>query len=184
MDDNQPRIAGTDPALALVVAIAKNGVIGKENGLPWHISSDLKRFRSLTTGKPLLMGRKTFESIGRVLPGRETIVISRDPGFVPPPGVYCAQTIEAALTLATVRARAMEADEIILAGGSEIFAALIDRIDRMYVTFVATAPAGDVFFPPVDWSRWQEIRRADHLPQPGDDAAFAFVDFVRRNAPP
>ncbi|HEY5226415.1 MAG TPA: dihydrofolate reductase [Methylovirgula sp.] len=183
MNDKEPGAPDIDPALALVVAISENGVIGKENGLPWHISSDLKRFRALTMGKPLLMGRKTFESIGRVLPGRETIVISGDPAFVPPPGVYCAQTIEAALTLATVRARAMGADEIILAGGSAIFAALIDRVDRMYVTFVGAAPAGDVFFPPVDWSRWQEIRRADHLPQAGDDAAFSFVDFVRRDAP-
>lgn len=178
MNDND-RAPGMGPALALVVAIAQNGVIGKENGLPWHLSSDLKRFRALTMGKPLLMGRKTFESIGRVLPGRETIVISRDPAFVPPPGVYCAQTSEAALALATARAQTMRADEIILAGGSEIFAALIDRIDRMYVTFVAAAPMGDAFFPAVDWSQWQEVSRADHLPQKGDDSGFSFVDFVK-----
>lgn len=182
MNDDENGAPSTSPPLALVVAVAENGVIGKENGLPWHISSDLKRFRARTMGKPLLMGRKTFESIGRPLPGRETILISRDPFFTPPSGVHHAQTIGAALALAAARAEAMKAEEIIIAGGSEIFAALLDRIDRMYVTFIATAPEGDVFFPPVDWSNWQEIHREDHLPQKGDDAAFSFVDFVRRDA--
>jgi dihydrofolate reductase len=170
------------PRLALIVAMAENGVIGKGNGLPWHISSDLKRFRALTMGKPLLMGRKTFESIGRVLPGRETIVVSRNGAFVPPAGVLCAATIDAALELALARATAMGADEIMLAGGAEIFAALIGRAERMYVTFIHAAPAGDAYFPAIDWSQWQEIRREDHLPQKGDDAGFSFADFVRRTA--
>ncbi|TAL81515.1 MAG: dihydrofolate reductase [Beijerinckiaceae bacterium] len=182
MNDKKDGAAEKGPPLALVVAVAENGVIGKENGLPWHISSDLKRFRALTMGKPLLMGRKTFESIGRALPGRETILISRDPAFVPSPGVHHAVTIDSALALAAARAEVMKADEIIIAGGSEIFAALLDRVNRMYVTFIAAAPKGDVFFPSVDWSNWEEIHREDHLPQKGDDAAFSFVDFVRRDA--
>jgi dihydrofolate reductase len=182
MNDKKDGAAEKRQPLALVVAVAQNGVIGKENGLPWHISSDLKRFRALTMGKPLLMGRKTFESIGRPLPGRETILISRDPTFVPPLGIYHASSIDAALALAAARAEAMKADEIIIAGGSEIFAALLDRTERMYVTFIDAAPKGDVFFPPVDWSDWQEIHREDHLPQKGDDAAFSFVDFVRRDS--
>lgn len=182
MNDNLRAVPTMIPKLALIVAIAENGVIGKANGLPWHISSDLKRFRALTMGKPLLMGRKTFELIGRVLPGREMIVVTRDAAFTPSSGVHCAGTIEAALELAAVRAQAMGADEIILAGGSEIFAALIDRVDRIYATFVAASPAGDTFFPPIDWSQWQEIRREDHQPQKGDDAAFSFVDFIRRGA--
>jgi dihydrofolate reductase len=181
MTDGEGRTPDASPHLALVVAMAENGVIGKDNGLPWHISSDLKRFRAITMGKPLLMGRKTFESIGRVLPGRETIIISRDVDLTPPPGVYCAPTIDAALKLARDRATAMQADEIIIAGGSAIFAALIDRAERMYVTFVASAPAGDVYFPAVDWSHWQEVRREEHQPQKGDDAAFSFVDFIRRS---
>ncbi|MGO9133289.1 MAG: dihydrofolate reductase [Methylovirgula sp.] len=168
--------------LSLIVAVAENGVIGKANGLPWHLTSDLKRFRSLTMGKPLLMGRKTFDSIGRVLPGRDTIIVSRDTGFTPPTGVYSAASIDAALDLAAGRARALGADEIMLAGGSELFAALIDRAARMYVTFVKAAPEGDVFFPAVDWAQWQETKREDHPPQKGDDAAFAFVDYVRRDA--
>ncbi len=114
MNDKKDGAAEKGPPLALVVAVAENGVIGKENGLPWHISSDLKRFRALTMGKPLLMGRKTFESIGRALPGRETILISRDPAFVPPPGVHHAVTIDSALALAAARAEVMKADEIII----------------------------------------------------------------------
>ncbi len=171
----------TTPSLALIVALAENGVIGRGNSLPWHISSDLKRFRALTMGKPLIMGRKTFQSIGKALPGRETIIVSRDAAFTPPSGVHRTETIDAALALATARATDMGADEIMLVGGSEIFAALIDRADRMYVTFVQGAPEGDAFFPPIDWSRWEEVHREEHPPQKGDDAAFAFVDFVRRD---
>ena len=170
------------PPLALVVAIAENGVIGHGNRLPWHISSDLKRFRALTLGKPVIMGRKTFASLGRVLPGRETIIVTRDPSFVPPPGVFVAPGIEQALALGKSRAEVLDAKELILAGGGEIFGALIDRADRLYVTFVALSPPGDAFFPPIDWSKWQEVNREQHAPQKGDDAAFAFVDYVRRKA--
>lgn len=168
------------PKLVLVVAIAENGVIGKANGLPWHISSDLKRFRALTIGKPMIMGRKTFEAIGQALPGRETIIVTRDAAFTPPSGVYIAGSIEAALDLARERAQAMGSDEIILAGGGEVFAALIDRVDRMHVTFVAASPEGDAFFPPIDWSQWRETQREEHQPQKNDEAAFSFVDFERR----
>lgn len=167
------------PPLAGVVAVAENGVIGLGNSLPWHISSDLRRFRTLTLGKPLIMGRKTFASLGRVLPGRETIVVTRDCAFVAPPGVLVATDIEAALTLGRERAQALSAAEIILAGGGEIFAALMDRLDRLYVTFVALSPPGDAFFPPVDWSKWEEVRREEHSQRAGDDAAFAFVDYIR-----
>lgn len=170
------------PKLALIVAVAENGVIGRANGLPWHLSSDLKRFRALTIGKPVLMGRKTFASIGRVLPGRETIVVSRDPGFVPPQGVFAASSIDAALALAAERAEALGADEIMLAGGADLFAALIDRVDRIYATFVAASPEGDVYFPAIDWSQWRAVKREDHAPQKGDDSAFAFVDYVRDTA--
>src|ERR1700728_3483038 len=105
-----------DVPLVLVAAVARNGIIGANGGLPWQISSDLKRFKALTWGKPLLTGRKTFESIGRALPGRETIVVTRDPAFASP-GVFVARSVEAGLDLATERARAMDADKIIVAGG-------------------------------------------------------------------
>ncbi|MFZ1080004.1 MAG: dihydrofolate reductase [Methylovirgula sp.] len=168
-----------NPPLAAVVAIAENGVIGFNNRLPWHISSDLKRFKALTLGKPVIMGRKTFASLGRVLPGRETVVVTRDAVFTPPPGVFVAASVEAALQLAKRRAQALGANEVIVAGGGEIFAALLDRIDRLYVTFVALAPPGDAFFPAIDWSKWKEVRREEHGPQKGDDAGFAFVEYMR-----
>jgi dihydrofolate reductase len=167
------------PPLAGIVAIAENGVIGLDNRLPWHISSDLKHFKALTLGKPVIMGRKTFASLGRVLPGRETIVVTRDSAFAAPAGVFVAANIEAALQLGELRAKALRAEEIILAGGGEIFAALIDRLDRLYVTLVALSPPGDAFFPSIDWSKWQEVSRTPHAPQKGDDAAFTFVDYVR-----
>jgi dihydrofolate reductase len=165
-------------ALVGVVAVADNGVIGQGNALPWHISADLKRFRALTLGKPLIMGRKTFASIGRVLPGRETIVVTRDAKFVPPPGVFTASTIDAALQLATVRAGALGASEIIVAGGGEIYAALLDRIDRLHMTYVHCRPEGDAFFPPIDWSRWREVFREDHASEAPGDAGYTWATYI------
>lgn len=167
------------PPLALIVAMADNGVIGKANGLPWHISADLKRFRALTMGKPLLMGRKTFESIGRVLPGRETIVVSRNRDFAAPDAVFRAANIDEGLELARQRAKALGADEIMLVGGGELYAALIDRADRLYVTFVHAKPEGDAYFPPLDWAQWQEVCREDHPAEKPGALAFSFVDFRR-----
>jgi dihydrofolate reductase len=166
-------------ALVGVVAVADNGVIGQGNALPWHISADLKRFRALTLGKPLIMGRKTFASIGRPLPGRETIVVTRDAKFAPPPGVFVAPTIDAALQLAAVRADVLGASEIIVAGGGEIYAALLDRIDLLHMTYVHCTPAGDAFFPPVDWSHWREVSREDHLPEAGDSAGYTWATYIR-----
>ncbi|WP_026605988.1 dihydrofolate reductase [Methylocapsa acidiphila] len=170
--------------LALVAAIAKNGVIGAENRMPWRLPSDLKRFRSITLGKPLLMGRKTFHAIGRALPGRETVILTRDLDFKPfaesTPGVYVAHELEAALALSAVRAAAMGAEEIIVAGGADLYAALIARARRMRLTFVDLAPEGDVRFPAVDWSEWIEESWVSPEPDPMDEAKFAFVDFRRR----
>jgi dihydrofolate reductase len=162
-----------------VVAIADNGVIGQGNALPWHISADLKRFRALTLGKPLIMGRKTLASLGRALPGRETIVVTRDKTFVPPAGVYVAGDVEAALGLGELRAKALGASEIIVAGGGEIYAALAERLDRLHVTYVHLAPAGDAYFPAIDWSHWREIFRQDHPRGEGADADYTFVDYIR-----
>ncbi|WP_297298829.1 dihydrofolate reductase [uncultured Methylovirgula sp.] len=165
--------------LVAIVAVADNGVIGRGNALPWHISADLKRFRALTLGKPLIMGRKTFASLGRALPGRETIVVTRDPSFKPPAGVYTASDIDTALALAEIRAKALGAAEIVIAGGGEIYAAVIDRLDRLHVTYVHCRPEGDAFFPPLDWSHWREICREDHAAEQDGDAGYAFVDYIR-----
>jgi len=164
--------------LTLIAAIAQNGVIGKGNSLPWHLTSDLKRFRTLTMGKPMIMGRKNFQSIGRPLPGRETIVVTRDEQFTSD-GVHIVHNIADALARAGSCAASMQAQEIILAGGAELYAALIGQADKMHLTFVDLAPEGDVLFPPVDWSQWIEESR-EHPPKDArDDATFSYADYRR-----
>ncbi|VTZ52334.1 Dihydrofolate reductase type 3 [Methylocella tundrae] len=166
--------------LALVAAIGQNGVIGADDRLPFRLPSDLKRFRALTWGKPLLMGRKTFESIGRPLPGRETIIVTRGLEFsVAASGVHVAYDLDEALALAQRRAEAMGADEVILAGGGDLYGALLAHVDRMYLTLVDLAPPGDVRFPHIDWSEWVERARIRPPPHPADEASFAFVEFQR-----
>lgn len=173
--------------LAIVAAIAENGVIGDGRGLPWHLPSDLKHFQMITMGKPVLMGRKTFESIGRVLPGRETIVVTRDRAFDPSRGggsagkIHVAHDLDTALALAEARAQAMGADEIILAGGGNLYESLIGQAERMHLTFVDAAPRGAVSFPQIDWSNWLEVSRTRPRPAAKDEATFAFVDFDRRH---
>lgn len=172
--------------LALVAAIAKNGVIGDGDRMPWRLPSDLKRFRAVTLGKPLLMGRKTFQSIGRALPGRETIILTRERDFDPfaslgrAQGVHVAHELDAALALAQERAAAMRAEEVIVAGGGDLYEILIGRAARMRLTFVDLEPRGDVRFPAIEWSEWVEERRFAPEPSAKDEATFAFVDFRRR----
>jgi len=167
------------PPLAIVAAVARNGVIGANNGLPWRLSSDMKHFKALTWGKPLVMGRKTYLSIPRALPGRETIVVTRDPAFAPG-GVNIAHELETALDLAAQRADAMGAEEIVVAGGAEIYAQTMARASRLYITEVALAAEGDTRFPPIDPGQWREARRRKGERGPRDEADFAFVDYERR----
>jgi dihydrofolate reductase len=168
------------PPLALVAAIAENGVIGAGGTLPWRLPSDLKHFREITMGKPLLMGRRTFESIGRALPGRETIVLTRDRAFSAPGAVHVAHDVETALKLCRERAIAIGAEAIILAGGGDLYEHLIESVELMHLTFVEIAPPGDVFFPTLDWSQWEELRRIHPPRGQNDDAACTFVDYRRR----
>ncbi len=168
-----------DFPLLLVAAVARNGVIGADNRLLWRLSSDLKRFKTLTLGKPLVMGRKTFVSIGRPLPGRETIVVTRDPDFRAE-GVFVAHGLNSALALAQDRARAMDAAAIVIAGGGEIYAQTIGLAARLAITEVALAPDGDARFPPIDAKLWREVRREPGVRGPRDEAEFCFVDYERR----
>jgi dihydrofolate reductase len=168
-----------DLPLVLVAAVARNGIIGANGGLPWRLSSDLKRFKALTWGKPLVMGRKTFESIGRALPGRETIVVTRDPTFAAP-GVLVAHNLDAALDLATERAHALGADDIIIGGGAEIYAQTIAGAHRLFVTEVALDAEGEARFPPINSQEWREINRETGERGPRDDAGYAFVSYERR----
>jgi dihydrofolate reductase len=166
------------PAVALIAAVARNCVIGSGDALPWRLSSDLRRFKALTMGKPLVMGRKTFQSIGRPLAGRATIVVTRDEGFVPE-GVEVAGGIEAAVRLAEARARELGADEIIIAGGGQIYSQTIAGAGRLYITEVDLAPEGDAHFPPIDPALWREVNREPGVRGARDEADFAFVDYAR-----
>jgi len=178
-DQGQGRGVSDAPPLVLVAAVARNGVIGASQGLPWRLSSDLKRYRALTWGKPMVMGRKTYLTIGRALPGRETIVLTRDPGFAAP-GVIAAHDLETALDIAAERARAMGASEIIVAGGGEIYAQTIGRSARLFITEVALDAKGETRFPPIDPGQWREVRREKGERGPRDDADFAFVEYERK----
>jgi dihydrofolate reductase len=167
------------PVVALVAAMARNRVIGGDNRMIWKLSSDLKRLRALTWGKPLIMGRKTFESIGKPLPGRETIVVTRDRGFAPA-GVRVAHDVDAALALAEKIAGEMKASEIMVLGGGEIYRQTIERADRIYLTEVDLAPEGDAHFPAIDPAHWREVSRERGVRTERDEAEFVYVDYVRR----
>ncbi|MFO1167005.1 MAG: dihydrofolate reductase [Rhodoblastus sp.] len=157
--------------IVLVAAVARNGAIGVKGGLPWRLPSDLKHLRETTWGRPMVMGRKTFDSIGKPLPGRESIVVTRDASFSRE-GVHVARTIDAALALGAARAKAMGVDEIMVIGGGELYRATLDRADRLVLSEVDLAPEGDAFFPEIDMNRWREVSR--HTPPRGekDEASF------------
>ena len=162
--------------LSLIAAVAENSVIGAGNAMPWKLSSDLKRFKSLTMGKPVIMGRKTFASIGKALPGRPNIVVTRQPGFAPT-GVTVVPSVDAALVAAEERAAG--ADEIMVIGGGEIYRAAITLADRLYVTHVEATPAGDTHFPAIDPAIWRATT-AERLPSgPKDSEASTFVIYER-----
>lgn len=159
---------------ALIVAVAEGGVIGRDGGLPWHISGDLKRFRELTIGKPVLMGRKTFESIGRPLPGRPNIVVTRSPGRMPA-GVQVIGDLGRALDLAERLAATAGRDEIMVIGGAAIYAATLPQADRLYVTEVHAAVEGDTHFPALDPAEWRETSRERIAAGEKDDHDYSFV---------
>ena len=166
-------------ALVLVVAVAENGVIGRDNALPWHLKSDLKHFRALTINKPVVMGRKTYLSIGHALKDRTNIVVSRDLSLVLP-GCVLAMSIDAALAAAREDARKRGVNEIMVIGGSDVFTATMPMADRLEVTHVHTSPEGDVFFPPIDPKIWLETARVEYPKGPGDSSAFAIAAYRRR----
>ena len=164
--------------IIIVAAVAENGVIGRGNALPWRLKSDMAHFRELTMGKPVVLGRKTFQSIGKPLSGRTTIVISRDESFSAP-GIVIAPNFEAALTAAHGDALRRNADAIIVAGGGDIYAQALPLATRLVITQVHKRVDGDARFPAVDLKLWRECARSEHKPGPQDDAGFAFVTYDR-----
>ncbi|MFP5282813.1 MAG: dihydrofolate reductase [Actinomycetes bacterium] len=151
-----------------IAAVARNGVIGADGDIPWRIPADWARFRQLTMGSVLIMGRKTYDSIGRPLPGRTTVVVTRDTRWGRE-GVQAAPSVEDALAAAET----LEPETVFVAGGGEIYRAAWDRLDRLEVTEVDAEPAGEVHFPAIDPQVWQERDRQAH---PG----YSFVSYVRR----
>jgi dihydrofolate reductase len=171
----------TRPPIAIIVAIAENGVIGDDNKLLWRLKTDLKRFRALTLGKPLIVGRKTFQSIGKALPGRHMIVMTRDPRFRPE-GVAIASSMDDALRLASDIARMVAAPEIMVAGGSDVYRQALPLSERLYVTRVASSPEGDATFPDISASVFRQVHREAHHAGIDDEHAFAFIDYVRHDS--
>jgi len=169
----------TRPLIDIVVAMAENGVIGREGAMPWHLSSDLKYFKAVTLGKPMVMGRKTFESIGKPLPGRTTFVVSRDPAFVPG-GVTVLSDLDTALSAALDHAAASRAPSVVVAGGGAIYAATMPRADRLFVTRIAATPDGDTRFPAIDPAVWHLSESAPMVRGPRDSADATFETWVRR----
>ncbi len=165
--------------IVLVAAIADNGVIGRDNALPWRLKSDMRHFRALTTGKPVVMGRKTYLSIGKALKDRTTIVVSRDRAFAAP-GIVIAPSLDAALTTALGDALRRNASAIMIVGGAAIYAAAMPLATRLAITEVHATVAGDTRFPAIDTTMWSAIGREEHQPADEDDAAFAFVTYERR----
>lgn len=168
------------PALVAVVAASRNGVIGRDGAMPWSLPSDLKHYRRLTMNKPMIMGRKTLESIGRVLDGRDTIVLTRSQA-VPFEGVILARSPDEALEKATEAARARGSDEIVIAGGGEVYALFWDRIDRIELTRVETQVEGDARLPAIDPARFRLLSDEGAPRDPRDSADTRHLVFASRD---
>ncbi|WP_372759665.1 dihydrofolate reductase [Litorivivens sp.] len=160
--------------LAMIAAMSRNRVIGRDNALPWHISADLKHFKATTLGKPVVMGRKTFDSIGRPLPGRTNIVVTRQPGWHAD-GVRIARSTEQALQLAAEVAEADGVAEVMVIGGEQLYRSLLPHAQRLYLTQVQAEIEGDAYFPALD-EGWVKVSE-----QPGmeGDWRFSFVVYER-----
>jgi len=165
--------------LALIVAQGKNRVIGHENRLPWYLPEDLRYFKQVTMGKPIIMGRKTYESIGKPLPGRTNIVITRDDRWRAD-GVKLARSLEDAITIAEAQALIDGVHEAVVIGGAQIYEQSLALVDRLYMTEVAAEPVGDAWFPEVDYTHWLELSRESY---PAGDQPnrypYAFVVYDR-----
>jgi dihydrofolate reductase len=141
--------------LSLIAAMGTDGLIGTENGLPWHLSSDLKRFRRITMGKAIIVGRKTLELIGKPLPGRLNIVMTRQVDWVAPQGVVAVHSIRESLELANRHATETGQQEVMIVGGAEIYEMFLPQVETIYLTRVEGEFTGNTYFPSMDWNQWQ-----------------------------
>ena len=166
------------PRIALIAAAASNGVIGLDGGMPWHISADLKYFKSVTMGAPVIMGRKTYASIGFALPGRANIVITRDREFSSD-DADVVHDVVAGLRKAQAIAEIDGSTEVFVIGGAEIYAQALTGADRIYLTEIDDDFPGDAFFPDIDSAQWREVSREPHVPESQGGPAFSFVVYNR-----
>ena len=164
--------------IVLLAAVAENGVIGRVNTLPWRLKSDMQHFRASTMGKPVVMGRKTFQSIGKPLKDRTTIVVSRDPAFAAA-GILVAPNLAAALAAARGDALRRGASAIVVAGGGDIYKQAMPTATRLSITEVHKRVEGDARFPEIDPQLWRETARSEHQPAADDEVSFAFVTYDR-----
>ena len=165
--------------IVLIVAVADNGVIGADGAIPWRLKTDMQRLKALTMGKPVVMGRKTFISLRRPLPGRTNIVMTRDANFRAA-GAVVTTSLAQALDVARGDALRRFVTEIAVIGGADVYAQWIGQADRLEITEVHANPAGDIRFGPIDKTVWQETARRENPAGPDDSAAFAFVSYRRR----
>ena len=167
-----------DIRLSLVCALARNRAIGLNNQLPWHLPRDLAHFKAITLGHPIIMGRKTFDSIGRPLPGRRNIVVSRQRDWSRD-GIEVVDSLEAAISRAGEFARDLESREIMLIGGASLYEQALPRAHRLYLTEVHADIMGDAFFPRISLDEWQETSREEVIPDENNPIACAFVTYDR-----
>ena len=167
--------------IVIIAAVADNGVIGDDDRLVWRLKTDLKRFRALTMGRPMIMGRKTFLSIGKPLPGRETIVLTRDPGFAVD-GVHVSHGIEDAIAKGRALAAAAGVDSLPVVGGADVYRQFLPMAERLHLTLVHARPEGDAAFPEWPRAEFRETVREPHPAGPDDEHSFTFVDLERVHA--
>ena len=159
--------------LSAIVAMTTNGLIGAGDHLPWHLPDDLKRFKALTMGHPMIMGRETYQAIGRPLPGRTSIVLTRNPGLQVPEGVVVVQNLEQALN------GCLEDPEAFVIGGAEVYRVALPRVERLYVTLVYGTPEGDSYLPDEDLSRWELVQEEHHAADQSHAYPFSFFEYHR-----
>ncbi len=165
--------------ISMIAAIAENNVIGSGQAMPWRIPSDFGFFKRTTLGKPIIMGRKQFETVGKPLPGRTNILVTRQSGYQPE-GVDVVASVEQALEKAMAVAQGDGVEEVMIIGGGDIYAQLIDRADRLYISHVDLAPRGDVYFPPIDPTQWTVVDLPQVEPYPADEATYRVKVYERR----
>ena len=164
--------------ISIIAAVADNGIIGDKNAIPWHLPADFKYFKETTMGKTVVMGQKTFDSIGRALPGRKNVILNNNPEAVAPDGCFLAKSIDELLEMTK------SDGEVMICGGASVYRQLLKLASRLYITFVHHDFEGDTYFPEIDKTQWREVKRTDNQPDTKNPYPYSFVIFEREAATP